>query len=76
MSETSPIIELEGVSKSYGTGSGVSHVLGNVNLTIREGEFVAILGFSGSGKTTLISTIAGLVTPDVGRVLMRGKPIT
>jgi len=71
-----PILELKHVSKSYGSGNGVTHVLADVNLTIKEGEFVAILGFSGSGKTTLISTIAGLVTPDTGEVLMRGKPVT
>ncbi len=76
MTEATPILELKHVSKSYGSGTGVTHVLADLNLTIREGEFVAILGFSGSGKTTLISTIAGLVTPDTGEVLMRGKPVT
>ena len=76
MTEATPVLELKHVSKSYGSGTGVTHVLADLNLTIREGEFVAILGFSGSGKTTLISTIAGLVTPDTGEVLMRGKPVT
>ncbi|NLH79779.1 MAG: ATP-binding cassette domain-containing protein [Phyllobacteriaceae bacterium] len=76
MTEATPILELKHVSKSYGSGNGVTHVLADVNLTIKEGEFVAILGFSGSGKTTLISTIAGLVTPDTGEVLMRGEPVT
>ena len=76
MSEATPILELKHVSKSYGSGDGVTHVLADVNLSIREGEFVAILGFSGSGKTTLISTIAGLVLPDVGQVSMKGKPVT
>ncbi|MBV5266370.1 ABC transporter ATP-binding protein [Pinisolibacter aquiterrae] len=76
MSEATPILELKHVSKSYGSGDGVTHVLADVNLSIREGEFVAILGFSGSGKTTLISTIAGLVQPDAGEVLMKGKPVT
>src|SRR5262249_42864290 len=51
-------------------------VLYNVNLQIEAGEFVAIVGFSGSGKTTLISTIAGLIAPDSGEVLLRGKPVT
>ncbi len=76
MSEATPILELKHVSKSYGSGDGVTHVLADVNLSIREGEFVAVLGFSGSGKTTLISTIAGLVQPDAGEVLMKGKPVT
>jgi len=76
MSEATPILELTNVSKSYGSGSGVTHVLADVNLSIREGEFVAILGFSGSGKTTLISTIAGLTRPDAGSVTMKGAPVT
>ncbi|MBP0649601.1 ABC transporter ATP-binding protein, partial [Mycobacterium tuberculosis] len=53
-----------------------THVLADVNLSIREGEFVAILGFSGSGKTTLISLIAGLIRPDAGTVTMKGAPVT
>ncbi len=76
MTDPRPILEVKGVSKSYGSGTGVTHVLADVDLEIREGEFVAILGFSGSGKTTLISTIAGLVRPDRGEVLMRGRPVT
>ena len=76
LTDPRPILELKNVSKSYGSGNGVTHVLADVNLDIREGEFVAILGFSGSGKTTLISTIAGLVRPDAGEVLMRGVPVT
>ena len=76
MSDPTPILQLNNVSKSYGSGNGVTHVLANVSLSIREGEFVAILGFSGSGKTTLISTIAGLVAPDGGEVLMRGRPVS
>ncbi len=75
MTDPTPIIELKHVSKSYGSGDGVTHVLADVNLSIRDGEFVAILGFSGSGKTTLISTIAGLVVPDSGEALMKGEPI-
>ena len=76
MSEATPIIELKNVSKSYGSGAGVTHVLADVNLSIREGEFVAVLGFSGSGKTTLISTIAGLTLPDTGSVTMHGRTVT
>ena len=53
------ILEVKSVSKSFGSGEQKVEVLSDVNLSIREGEFVAIVGFSGSGKTTLISAIAG-----------------
>src|SRR5690606_26160659 len=55
---------------------GAVPVLANVSLSIREREFIAVLGFSGSGKTTLMSLIAGLLRPDRGSVRLRGKPIT
>ncbi len=67
-----PLLELKAVCKSYGETS----ILNNINLSIKEGEFVAIVGFSGSGKTTLISTIAGLIQADSGEVLKQGLPIT
>ncbi len=70
------ILSLRGVTKRYtGKGGAVSEVLGGIDLDVQEGEFVAILGFSGAGKTTLISSIAGLVMPDAGEILLRGKPI-
>ncbi|WP_341712164.1 ABC transporter ATP-binding protein [Erythrobacter sp.] len=71
-----PVLSLRGVSKSYtGKAGGTTHVLDRIDLDVREGEFIAILGFSGAGKTTLISAIAGLVEPDEGEILLRGKPI-
>ncbi len=69
-------LELNGVGKTYGEGTARTEVLNDINLAVEEGEFVAIVGFSGSGKTTLISTIAGLVSPDTGEVLLKGEPIT
>lgn len=71
-----PLLELKNVCKFYGDGQQKTSVLNNINLEIREGEFIAIVGFSGSGKTTLISAIAGLIFPDSGDVLKQGKPIT
>jgi nitrate/nitrite transport system ATP-binding protein len=62
-------LELRNICKSYG---GVE-VLADINLSIEEGEFVALIGFSGSGKTTLISILAGLTAPDAGEVRMRGE---
>ncbi|HEV2513614.1 MAG TPA: nitrate ABC transporter ATP-binding protein [Devosia sp.] len=69
------ILELSGVSKSYGDGPRRAEVLEEVNLKVEEGEFVAILGYSGTGKTTLISLMAGLVEPDRGGVTFRGREI-
>ncbi len=69
-------LELKNVSKSYGTGKDRVEVLSNINLTIEEGEFLAIVGFTGSGKTTLINLINGLHFPDEGEVLLHGEPIT
>jgi nitrate/nitrite transport system ATP-binding protein len=70
-----PALELTGVSKAYGFGGQRTEVLKDINLKIEEGEFVAIVGFSGSGKTTLISLIAGLLEPDAGGVLRKGREI-
>ena len=70
------ILSLKGVTKRYaGKSGGVTEVLGGIDLEVEEGEFVAILGFSGAGKTTLISAVAGLIEPDGGEILLRGKPI-
>jgi nitrate/nitrite transport system ATP-binding protein len=69
------ILELRSIDKSYTSGSSRTDVLRNVSLSVKEGEFVAIVGFSGSGKTTLISLMAGLTLPDAGEVLFRGKPV-
>ena len=75
MSAPDPILTLRGVTKSYSGAAGISEVLGGIDLEVREGEFVAVLGFSGAGKTTLISAIAGLIEADAGEILLRGKPI-
>lgn len=69
-------LEFRNVSKSYGVGAQRVEVLHNINLKISEGEFIAIVGFSGSGKTTLISLISGLIKPDKGEILLKGRPIT
>ena len=68
-------LELNNVSKTFGTGDSTSHVLDKINLHIEEGEFVAIVGFTGSGKTTLVNLINGLDTPTSGEVLFKGKPV-
>jgi nitrate/nitrite transport system ATP-binding protein len=69
-------LELKHVSKGFGSGPKRAEVLHDVHLSIREGEFVAIVGRSGSGKTTLVSLAAGLLTPDKGTVTLRGEKVT
>ncbi len=75
------ILELKGVSKSFSrNGRGKSppgkvEVLRDINLSIRENEFVCIVGRSGAGKTTLISLIAGLIAADSGSIILEGEPI-
>ena len=68
-------LELNNVYKTYGQGDNASEVLSNINLTIEEGEFVAIVGFTGSGKTTLVNLINGLLQPTSGEVLFKGQPV-
>lgn len=70
------LLELKGVTKNFAGEGKVSEVLQNVDLTIEEGEFVALVGYSGAGKSTLVSLIAGLLQPDAGTITFRGKPIT
>ena len=70
-----PLVELRNVCKTYGEGKDKTSILKDINLTVKKGEFIAIVGFSGSGKTTLISTIAGLIQADSGDVLKQGETI-
>ena len=71
----SPILQVNGVCKGFGSGITRTEILANINLSIRAGEFLAIVGFSGSGKTTLTQILAGLLEPDRGEVLMEGRTI-
>jgi nitrate/nitrite transport system ATP-binding protein len=67
-----PYLELKSVSKSFGG----THVLKDINLSVEQGEFVAVVGFSGAGKTTLISLIAGLINPSNGFLKLNNLEIT
>jgi NitT/TauT family transport system ATP-binding protein len=72
-------IVLTGISKTFTSRSGTVVALDDVNLTIKEGEFLCIVGPSGCGKTTLLRILAGLEVPTGGRVEIRvrepGKPV-
>ena len=70
------IIEIKDLSKTYPVGDQDFFALNNANLSIKEGEIVAILGPSGSGKSTLMACIAGLDDPDGGLVTIDGKRMT
>jgi putative ABC transport system ATP-binding protein len=71
-----PLVEIEHLSKSYLRGEQVVPVLTDINLTIREGDFVAMMGPSGSGKSTLLNLVAGIDAPDAGRLVIAGDDIT
>lgn len=69
-------IDVANLRKIYRSEKGERHVLENVNLSVAEGEFVAIVGYTGSGKTTLLKVLAGLETADAGRVTIGGQVVT
>ena len=71
--EEDTIIAVRGLSKNYNLGRTTVYALRGVNIDVKEGEFVAIVGNSGAGKTTLLNCMAGLDNPDYGLVLFRGE---
>ena len=74
--ESAPPLEVEHLTKRFRQGSAVIEALNDISLTVRRGEFVAIMGASGSGKSTLLHVIAGLTQPDKGRVLVDGNDLS
>lgn len=70
------MIELVKVTKQVASGSDTLTILHELNLTVRDHEFVSITGASGSGKSTLLGLIAGLDAPTAGKVLIDGEDIT
>jgi macrolide transport system ATP-binding/permease protein len=70
------MIELKNVTRVYATGRVNVRALDGINLTIREGEYVAIMGQSGSGKSTLLNILGFLDKPDSGQYLFYGRDIT
>lgn len=72
---TATAIELKDVSKRYITKTGVNYAVAGVSLTVRAGEFVALVGPSGCGKTTLLSLIAGLFPPSEGEIRLFGQKV-
>lgn len=66
------IIEIENISKTYGN----KIILKNINLKIKKGEFITVIGRSGCGKTTFLKLINGLIQPDEGNVYIEGNDIS
>ena len=69
------ILETTDLKKYYGTEPNITKALDGVTLSIRQGEFVAIVGTSGSGKSTLLHMMGGLDTPTSGTVIVRGEEL-
>ncbi len=66
-------IGMRGITKRFGTKVLANN---NINLNLRQGEILALLGENGSGKTTLLNMLSGIYAPDAGEILMDGKPVT
>ncbi len=75
MSTQEPLVELKQITQSYASGPRLFTAIQDVDLVLREGEFVCLLGPSGCGKSTLLRVITGLQRPTGGQVLYRGQPL-
>jgi putative ABC transport system ATP-binding protein len=70
------VLELRGVTRTYGTGSAALTVLHGIDLTVDEGEYLAVVGPSGSGKSTLLNIVGALDRPTSGQVLIGGADLS
>src|SRR3954462_10607805 len=70
-----PLVEIQGLAKAYRRGDQLVPVLSGIDLTIAEGDFIALMGPSGSGKSTLLNLIAGIDKPDAGVLRVDGADV-
>jgi NitT/TauT family transport system ATP-binding protein len=70
------MLEISHLSKTYGSGAKATRAVGDVTVTVEEGELLCVVGPSGCGKTTLLKCIAGLLRPSGGDVRLHGKRVT
>jgi putative ABC transport system ATP-binding protein len=73
MSESGPAVEVVGLARAFEAAAGKVEALRGIDLAVKRGELVAVMGPSGSGKSTLLHLIAGLDDPTAGRVLVDGQ---
>ncbi len=72
---TTPIVQLKNLTKSYTEGKRSRTILDNLTVTFNQGEFILLLGQSGSGKSTLLNLISGIDAPDNGEIAVNGVTI-
>jgi putative ABC transport system ATP-binding protein len=70
------MIEVKNITKTYGSGESALQALGGINFTVRDGEFVAVMGPSGSGKSTLMHILGCLDTPTSGTYRLDGRDVS
>jgi putative ABC transport system ATP-binding protein len=70
------VLDLVGVTKTYGTGAAALTVLHGIDLAVEEGDYMAVVGPSGSGKSTLLHVMGALDRPTTGRVRLAGDDVT
>ena len=70
-----PVAELHGVNKVYGSGAGLVRALDDLDLTVRKGDYLAVMGASGSGKSTAMNILGCLDRPTSGRYRLNGKAV-